>query len=396
LCSGDPAAAQALPATPLALLDGRLVLSGSVSAAVAPRDDQAYYNLTTYDISVLRMAEATLDATLRLGGRADAVASITAQTGIDEWHWDVYPSLAYLAVRPFGGRALTVKAGIVRPAFGAFLDRRYGVGNDLIGRPLAYHYATTLRADAFPASARELLRRRGLGAVSRFSLGDPARAPGLPLVDPLGWTPGIGISTGGRRVRIGAALTRGGIASGRRLDSPTGWQASGRVRLQPSAALGLGVSAAHGAYVSEDWGGLVASATANPRPRETALGFDAEYARGHVILRGETILSRRTVPAFALADLSAPLWARWAGLEARYKLLPGLYLAGRVERLWFSTVTAAGASDTWDANVTRVEAGGGYSLTRNVTVKLTYQWNARDSTWYPRQQLVSGQVVLWF
>lgn len=390
------AAAQGLPSAPVTLVDGRLVVGGSVSVSVGPSDDLAYYNLTTYDASLLRMLQATLNAAFRLGERADVVADLNGQTSLDEWHWRFYAPSLYASVRPLRGRSIALRGGILRPAFGAFLERRYGVGNDLIGYPLAYHYATSVRADAFPASASELLGRRGLGAVARYTIGDPARAPGLPLVDPLGWTPGVGVSAGGRGLNIAAALTRGGIASGRSRDTTTGWQASGRLRAQLVPSLAIGGSAAYGAYVRSDERALVSTASANERPRETALGIDAEYSRGYWIVRAEMILSRRTVPAFEVPYLSEPLWARWTGVEARYKLRPGLYLAARAERLSFNRVTAGTERETWDANVTRLEAGGGYSLTRNITGKLTYQWNQRDSGWYPRQQLVSAQAVLWF
>ncbi len=388
--------AQSLPSTPLTLLDGRLVVGGSVSASVAPSDDRAYYNLTTYDASLLRMVQVNLDASLRLGDRGEVVASINGQTSVDAWNWRGYPSAVYVSVRPLAGRALAVRGGILRPAFGAFLERAYGNGNDLIGYPLAYQYATSVRADAFPASADELLRRRGLGSVARYSLGYTDRAPGLPLVDPFGWTPGLGVEASSGRFRATAALTRGGIASGRSRSSSTGWQLSSRVQARAGPALALGVSAAHGPYVERDARALLATAVANRAPRETAIGFDAEYSMGYWVVRAETILSRRTVPAFTSPYLSGPLWARWLGAEGRYKLLPGLYVAARLERLWFSRVTGSASSEAWDAAVTRAEAGGGYSVTRNLTAKVTYQWNDRDARWYPRQRLVSAQVVLWF
>ena len=114
------------------------------------------------------------------------------------------------------------------------------------------------------------------------------------------------------------------------------------------------------------------------------------------MVRGETILSRRTVPAFSQPYLADPLQTAWVGVEGRYKLFPGAYLAARLERLWFGTIMGTTHPDTWDADVTRLEAGGGYSFARNVTGKLSYQYNRRDSRWYPRQHLVSAQVVLWF
>jgi hypothetical protein len=390
------ARAQLLPSTPITLLDGRLAIAGSMSAAIGPRDDRAYYNLTGYNTDLLRLAHVSLDATLRLGDRVDLVAAVDGLTPVNHWAWEGYPSALHLAVRPWRRLPLAILAGIVEPDFGAFLHRAYGPGNLLIGYPLAYHYATSVRSDAFPASADELLRRRGFGAVALYSIGDRYREPGLPLVNPFGWNPGVRVEAGTGALHGSVALLRGGIANRFRQHGDSGWTINGRIEARPGAALVVGGSFAHGGYVDRDLRALTRTALFNRDPRETAVGLDAEYSRGYWLIRGEFIFTRRSVPSFGAPYLSGPLDARWAGVEGRYKLFPGMYLAARAERLSFNTVSGSSATVTWDAPVTRVEAGGGYSLGRNVLAKASYQRNSRDSRWYPRQQLVSAQVVLWF
>jgi hypothetical protein len=391
-----PASAQLLPSTPLNLFGGRLAVSGSLSASVGPSDDRAYYNLTDYDSDLLRMAQVSIDASLRLSPRAEIVIGLDGVTPVDRWRWHAYASNMHVAFRPVARGSLTVRAGILEPPFGVFLRHSYGAGNLLIGYPLAYHYATTVRADAFPATADDILRRRSFGAVVSYPLGDSYRASGLPLVNPFGWNAGVQVEAGRAPLHATVALTRGGVASRLGHDAPGGWVLTGRVASRPSPGFAVGISATHGAFVGRDWGSLAGTAVYNGSPRETALSADAEYSRGYWLVRGEAIANRRTLPAFRAPYLSAPLWTGWMAVETRYKLFPGMYLAARLERLSFSSLSGATSTDTWDANVTRLEAGGGYSLGRNTLVKLSYQRNRRDSTWYPRQQLVSAQVVLWF
>ena len=55
-----------------------------------------------------------------------------------------------------------------------------------------------------------------------------------------------------------------------------------------------------------------------------------------------------------------------------------MYAAARFDHLGFSDVTGATATLPWDAPVTRVEVGGGYSIQRNLLLKLSYQHNNRD------------------
>jgi hypothetical protein len=396
LLAAGPARAQLLPAAPLTLGDGRLVVSGSVSASIAPPDDRAYYNLTGYSFDILRLVQVSLDASLRLGGRAEIVAGIDGQTPIDEWGWEGYLSSLHLAVRPWTGRPLTLRAGIVEPPFGAFLRRAYGSGNLLIGYPLAYHYSTTVRADAFPASTDDLLRRRGLGAVVRYSIGDTSREPGLPLINPFGWNPGVQVDVGGDSVYGSVAVLRGGVANRYHEHGDSGWTISGRVEARPTAGLVVGGAVTHGGYVDPAQNALVETAAYNRTPRETAIEFDLEYSGGYYLVRGEAILNRRTVPAFASPYLEDALHAGWVMVEGRYKLFPGMYVAGRVERLTFDRVTGSTSDGSWDAPVNRVEVGGGYSITRNVLGKITYQYNTRDTQFAPSQQLVSAQVVVWF
>ena len=48
------------------------------------------------------------------------------------------------------------------------------------------------------------------------------------------------------------------------------------------------------------------------------------------------------------------------------------------------------------ANLWRIEAGTGYSLRRNVTLKGSYQYNRRDGGHVTAAHLGAAQVVVWF
>jgi hypothetical protein len=100
------------------------------------------------------------------------------------------------------------------------------------------------------------------------------------------------------------------------------------------------------------------------------------------------------VPTLESAQL--PLTALSIALEGRYRLTPRLYAAGRTEHLGFSEVTGTLRRDSWDAPVTRVEVGGGYALTRNVTVKLSFQHNRRPAGRVTHVDAVGAQIGYWF
>ena len=59
-------------------------------------------------------------------------------------------------------------------------------------------------------------------------------------------------------------------------------------------------------------------------------------------------------------------------------------------------LTAATETDEWDAPVTRVEAGTGYYIQRNLTVKTSLQFNRRDGGRVTSSQLFAMQLLYWF
>lgn len=386
-------AAQGLPSTPITTLDGRLAVEGTLAVSLGTPDDRSYYNLAGYETDLLRATRLDLDLTWLVSSRVAVIADVYALTPSTRWHWHAYASTLALRVQPLDGRALTLSAGIVTPAFGTFLHRRYGLDNPLIGYPVSYHYATSVRPDAVPASVDELLRRRGRGAVAQYSVGAAGRDSGLPLVSALGWNPGVGLSAGRGPFRAEVTVTKGGIAN----REGGGWQASGRMQVKSGPGLVAGLSMAHGSYLDDSLESLLGSAARNRRPRETALGLDAEYSRGYWILRAEATWNRRTLPAFNRPLLDSALKAFGADVEVRYRLRPGLYVAARGSRLVFSRLQGTTGSTSWDANVGRVEAGAGYSFARNLTLKVTHQYSTRDtSQWFPSRHATAAQVVAWF
>ncbi len=130
---------------------------------------------------------------------------------------------------------------------------------------------------------------------------------------------------------------------------------------------------------------------------QTAWGADVEYSRDHYLFRNETIVSAWRLPIVNRPDLPQPLRAFSTSFEGRYKIVPGLYAAARVDHLGFSDVTGTVGTFPWDAPVTRVEAGPGISIQRNLLLKIAYQHNTRDGGPLIRHEHQGAfQFVYWF
>jgi len=299
------------------------------------------------------------------------------------------PYALYVRFRPWAQRAIDINAGRVPPTFGAFPSRSYASDNLLIGYPLAYQYLTSLRPDAVPATTDELLRMRGRGWLSSFSLGNTTPERGVPLVTALRWDTGVQVHSGWSWADLTGAVTTGSLSDPQVGDDNNGKQVAGRLAFHPNAGLRLGLSAARGQFLSRD--AAESAGFESDRSNQTAIGADAEYSRAYYLIRFEAVRSMWTLPT-----IPEPLVATGGWIEGRYKIHPRLYTAARLDHLAFSSITGTTRTAGWEAPVTRFEVGGGYLLQRNLQLKASFQRNTREAGRVTHLKIASAQIVFWF
>src|SRR5438552_3753334 len=177
-------------------------------------------------------------------------------------------------------------------------------------------------------------------------------------------------------------------------------QVGRRLGLRPASGLSglvVGTSLARGPFLSQ----AAARAAVGDGDREaftqTVWGGDLEYSRGHYLLRLETIVSAWHLPIVQAPALAQPLRAVYTSVEGRYRLMTGLYAAARFDQLGFNDVVGTRLTAPWDAPVSRVEAGAGYSLQRNLLLKVSYQHDSRDGgVLLEAAHMIAAQLVYWF
>lgn len=384
-------AAQLLPSGPITSLGGRLTFSADGSISYGS-DDPGHFNYSSYDTSLTRQVRVDAVVSFRVTDYLSLLADLRLLGPIGTGTWTFGPYALFARIRPWTGHDLDVQAGLIPPVFGAFSRRAYGTDNPLIGYPLAYQYLTSLRSDV-PLTAEALVAMRGVGWTSAYVSGQPGTA-GVPLIDGLSYPAGVEVRFGNRPVEVSGAVTTGSLSVPRPTGSHMGSQVSARVAVRPTAGLVLGASISRGHYLyasNVDYGGA---------DTQGAIGFDAEYSMAHWILRAEGLVTRWQLPYLAWPvkgySTSGPISAFGIDAEARYRIRPGFYAAVRAGRLDFSEVAVTYATAPWDAPVRRVEAGVGYSVARNTTVKAAYQWNWRDTIDYRTEGLALIQLHIGF
>ena len=387
--------AQALPAGPIETARGTVTIAGEVTATAGARDEEAYFNYTDYEHNALRMFRLSLSGMWQPSARFAFLTEVRSE--------DVEQVVAYAVyarVRPWVSRPFDIQVGRIPPVFGVFGRRSYsGLDNPLIGFPLAYQYLTSVRPDAVPASANDLLLMRGRGWRASYPVGDQTPAPGVPVVSAYRWDTGIEARYGGDHVEAAVSATVGTLSNPRVTDDNDGRQWSGRAAWKPVTGLVLGGSAARGAFITSAIVDAYEPVLGPHAYTQDSIGLDAEYSRGYWFVRGEAIRSRWNIPKINAPFIDRPLAARAAYVEARYRIGPRFFAAARADHLGFSEIqgTLFGGQPTpWDAPVTRLEGGGGVYLQRNVTARVIVQHDWRDGGRVHERTYVSAQLSYWF
>jgi hypothetical protein len=382
--------AQTLPSRPIALADGQVTLGGNLSMAIGPAD-AGFFNYTDYEQSTLRLFRGELMAAIKMGGRVTLLGALRSENG-----GHLRAHAIYLRVRPWLNRPFDIQAGRVPPTFGAFSRRTYAADNPLIGIPIAYQYLTSLRGDSLPADTDELLRMRGQGSHLRFSLGSDELEHGVAIASPSSWDTGLQVHSSTAMLDVTLSVTAGALSYPIWRDDNDRKRVAGRVVAHPLIGLIVGASGSRGPFLSRT---AARGAIGEDREREftqTAWGADIEYSRGHYVVRAETLVSDWTIPMASAPGARLPLHATATSVEGKYKMAPRLYAAARFDRLGFSEIAGTQGRETWDAPVTRAEIGAGYSLQRNLLLKLAYQYNARDAGAVRSLGLLAAQLYFWF
>ena len=199
----------------------------------------------------------------------------------------------------------------------------------------------------------ELVRMRGRGWLSNFSVGNLAPDRGVPLANAFRWDTGVQVHAGNDVIDATGSLTEGTLSNPRPRDDTGGRQVAGRVTLHPVPGLIVGGSGARGAFVSQMAVRAALGETQVADFTQTAWGADVEYSRDYYLLRFETVVSTWTLPLLSAPSRKLPLRAIGTSAEGRYKLRPGLYVAARLDHLGFSEIATGLTSQSWDAPVTR-------------------------------------------
>ena len=384
------ARAQSLPTEPISVGNGRFVFGGEFFGTFGS-EDPGFFNYNDYEYNALRNVRLSVSTEVRASRHVQILAEVRLE------HGDRLSAYAmFLRVRPWPESRFDVQVGRIPPTFGAFSKTIYAYNNVVIGQPLAYQYLLSLRTTAVPATSDDLLRMRGRGWLSEFPVGAPARDAGVPIVNTSRYDTGVQVHGVVSRIEWTGSVTTGSLSDPRIGDNNGRPQFAGRVVARPLPGLAVGMSAARAAWLDDSLDEALAGAAPAREFVQPAIALDAEISHGPWLARTEWLRSSWSLPALAEPAIDDPVVAQSLIVEGRYRLLPGLSLGIRGDGLWFTDLAGTSQVDTWEANLRRLEAALGYSITRNITAKFAWQRNRRDGGRVRHDTLLAGQLVYWF
>jgi hypothetical protein len=392
-----PSFGQALPAETPTFVGGRVSLGGEFTITGSP-DDPGRFNDTDYQRNALQLIRFGVTALVRPFERFTLVTELRAEGDTAGGPWTTTPYAAYVRVRPWRDRAIDVQAGRIPPVFGVAGRRVYATGNVLIGYPLAWQYLTVLRSDAIPADADALIYARSVTGLSYYPPGAYEAAAGVPLATAFRYDTGVEVRVGDvlSPVSVSAAVTAGTLSKPGVSDGNGGPQFSTRVALHPSPGFVSGVSFADGPFLADGLDATLPETERGRRHAQRTWGADAEYSAGHWLVRAEVVLARWDIPVSRGPATALSLRSTAFSLEGRYRLQPGLTVAGRFDRMGFNTIQGTYTTAPWDAPVWRIETGVAYALTRHLIARFSVQHDQRDRGRVLRSTLAAVQGTLWF
>lgn len=300
---------------------------------------------------------------------------------------------AFVTIFDVPNEAVNFMIGKIPNPFGNFAKREFSDINPLIGQPLMRQYRTALDWNNLWNNAEQIARKSerkkydGNIPISRFEAATPtvydARWDfGVQMFGTIGW------------FEYQAAVTEGSI-SNPEADLNKGKQFVGRIGFNPVPGIRIGFSGAYNPYLSKaDDQRLLEEGKGLGEYHQTAYGADWELSYRYFMMSGEFV--RSTWDATVIeGELSN--WSVYS--DIKYKLHPRWYIAGRYDIMRFSEIRESKLSSKktpWDYNVQRYEAGIGFRVTTDVTLKLVEQWTRFDQSEIPMSRLTAVQLSVPF
>lgn len=274
---------------------------------------------------------------------------------------------AYLRYTPSSSLDFNIQAGKFVTPFGQYPTRHQTPEDPLIFAPLPYTYRSTICPLIPPGTNDAFISWKDTPFFRRITLPPIWEAP---------YQMGAMIFGSEGPVDYRLAVMTSGAASipdewSTSPGEPAGpsWVAHAGLRLTPW--LKVGANYQDGTWLLEKTENALPSGSGIDDYRQRILGLEAEFAHGHLVVRGEVFFDGWNVPRVRdeARDVS------WY-IEGKYSFHPRVYAAARFGMITFNKMQdSTGARVRWDYPASQWDIGLGFRVTEHVLLRVGYQWN---------------------
>lgn len=283
----------------------------------------------------------------------------------DRSEGDIRLDEVFLRWRVFDDQRLNFQIGKFPSAFGGWSGQHDFFDDPFLLAPLPYSQIIGINTRDSIANSPAAISARAAGTSPAFSTLSKENWTSIL------WGPGYasGASIFGSTEYLDYVLEIKNAALSSHPDSWTDIDFSdptvtARLGFRPDAAWAFGLSASRGPWLEEDALGVDRSDFI-----QNTVGVDARWAHHNLIVSGEVIISEFETPS--AGDLRAASWY----LQARWKVSPGFWLAGRFGQTFANDATGLDGTDVpWQPDIWRAEIGTGWHISQNLLFKTGYSF----------------------
>jgi len=342
---------------------GEVQISGLADVLVRNSDEEDLTNQTFGGMSNLDLARTRVFFDALISDRAQFFAQLL----MDQSEFVLYS--AYARFQQLGGSPVSMHLGLIPTTVGSFTERAYSDQNPLVGTPLVHNHHSSLLTGTAQRTVADL--RATADERSRF---------GLPIIYDNCWNVGAEIYGSHGRLDYSLGLLSGSLSRPTTTQEKEVPQVTTRLGWYHHAGLVVGVSGFLGPYLFDGLAALDVSEPGGPPAFADPLdylnggvGYDLLWSTRYWEIRSESFWTYWEHPSVPTLEAASGY------LEAKYKIGPGWYVAGRSEYYHpFDVVDELGNETSWDYRMHRFEYGVGYRPTRRVATKLVAQHNRFD------------------
>lgn len=281
-----------------------------------------------------------------------------------QYGYGSYPRLVFASVNyDPAGESFGFSAGRVLTPFGLYAKRQHSTENISFLPPLVYGYFINISS------------LRGYWPISGENGSYGSDDVGLNSVFQGGYQMGLkGYYTYEDLADVELMISNTPVSAGNEVKNSGSISVSGRIGYKPVMWANLGFSGSYGSFMERTAENSVIGNI--QKYKQLTLGTDASFAYSYFELSGEYIYSSWTAPKFAKGAFVNNLGAyptfnlfnhgAYADLKIDIPQIPGLFIAGRFDRIWFDKVQNV----VWDLDHDRFTGVIGYTWQKGILLKL--------------------------